>query len=127
MKARVMASLAAAAAATGLVFAGTADASAAEVVRVSDEVFVGFTPAETKQIAANGVASIFDAPQVIPFYYVEPDEGSRFATFYVPGRGYIVKTTAQKMVNEAAAHPNGRVWVSCSQSSKRPLTLWTQF
>ncbi|MBY4573994.1 hypothetical protein ACN94_10405 [Gordonia paraffinivorans] len=127
MKKRVMASVAAAVAATGLVFAGAADASAAEVRETSTRVFVGFTPAETKQIAASGVTSILDTPELIPYYYVKPDADSRFEKFYVPGKGYVARSMAQGMVNEAAAHPNGRVWVSFNKTHKRPLTLWTQF
>ncbi|WP_020172970.1 hypothetical protein [Gordonia polyisoprenivorans] len=119
--------LVALAAVTGLLLIGGGHASAADVRDTPTRVWVGFTPAETKQIAASGVESIFDTPQLRPYWYANPDRDSRYKTFYVPGKGYVVYTSAQAMVKEAASHPNGRVWVSYNKTLSKPLTLWTQF
>ena len=131
MKNRLVALLLAAFAALGLVAAtGGATAGDASAVTVQDtgtRVFIGFNPAETKQLARTGVQGVFDHPAVRPYYYVSPDKDSYFKTVYVPGKGYYAYNMASRMIREAASHRNGRVWISFNKTMRKPLTIWTRW
>ncbi|MFW0789947.1 hypothetical protein [Gordonia sp. CPCC 205333] len=117
----------AAAAGASIVVGSSSPATAASVQETRDYVWVGFTPSETKQIAHSGVSSIFSRREVHPYFYAQQDRDSVYKSYFVPGRGYVVKATVQKLVDEAAHHPNGRVWVSYNKHLPRPITIWTQF
>lgn len=130
MKNRLFAIVLAAFAALGLVATGavatTGQASAATVRDTGSQVFVGFTKAETKQLARTGVAGVIDHPAISPNFSVSVDSESRFKRVYVPGRGYVRYATANGLVREAAAH-NGNVWISYNKGRRYPFTLWTRW
>ncbi|MBB4133812.1 hypothetical protein [Gordonia humi] len=132
MKNKIMALALAAIGALGLISAtataGAGDASAVAVQQLPGRVFLTFTHAETKQIAASGIQSVFDSPAArdITSYSLASD--SRYQTWYVPSRNaYYGHGLATRMVREAAAHPNGVVWVSINTNGGKPLTLWTRW
>ncbi|QRY62103.1 hypothetical protein JVX90_17175 [Gordonia sp. PDNC005] len=130
MKNRLFGIVLAAFAALGLVATGavatTGQASAAVVRDTGSKVFVGFTKAETKQLARSGVAGVLDHPAVRPHFYGSVDPKTRFKRVYVPGRGYVTYATANGLVREAASH-NGNVWISFNRTGKRAFTLWTRW
>ena len=130
MKNKIMALALAAIGALGLISAtaGAGDASAVAVQQLPGRVFLTFTHAETKQIAASGIQSVFDTPAARNVTAYSPDFSSRYQTWYVPSRrAYYGHNLATRMVREAAAHPNGVVWVSINTVGSKPLTLWTRW
>ena len=129
MKNRLVSILIALTALFGFVAIGTAasgDASAAYVRDTGSKVFVGFTKAETKQLARTGVAGIIDHPALRGSFYASADVKSRYKLVYVPGKGYVRFATADRFVREAAAH-DGNVWISYNKTPGRPFTLWTRW
>lgn len=130
MKNRIVGLLLAVMAGLGLVatagVAAEGTASAAVVRDQGSRVFVGFTKAETKQLARTGVVGVLDNPAVRQYWYLSIDSKTRLRQVYVPGRGLLTYGTANKIVREAASH-NGNVWISFNKTGKRPLTLWTRW
>ena len=130
MKNRLIGIMLAAFAALGLVATGVTTAGTASAVTVHDtgsRVFLSFNQAETKQLAASGVAGVLDHPAVRPLRAGSIDSKTKFKRVYVPSkRGYVTYATANGLVREAASH-NGRVWISYNRNSKYPLTLWTRW
>ncbi|MFT3898751.1 MAG: hypothetical protein QM728_00680 [Gordonia sp. (in: high G+C Gram-positive bacteria)] len=114
-------------AATGVAMSVPAEADAAFVRDTGARVFIGFTHAETVQLANSGVPGIFNHPAVRPYYYVSADKDSKFERLYIPGKGRVIRADVRMLLREAASHRNGRSWISFNRRSPRLLTIWTRW
>ncbi|MFT4042576.1 MAG: hypothetical protein QM673_05365 [Gordonia sp. (in: high G+C Gram-positive bacteria)] len=113
---------------TALLCAGAPHAAAAETFTRGQTVYISFTNDETRKIAATGIDGILDNPALRPHWYANPDKKSRDKVFYIPGRGLVVRTSAERLVEEAAAKPDGHVIIGFSVSRPdAPLTLATRW
>lgn len=128
MMKRLMVAFAALMMMTGLATAGASSAQAAQVYETEYYTVISFSHAETVQISRSGISTLADNPAVRQHRYIGPDPESRDAKlYYIPGKGLVRFTSAQRVVNEAAAKPNGRLIVTINKKSRRPFTIWTQW
>ena len=115
------------AAATGLLALGAGHADAAKVISRGDTTYFVFTNDETMKISAAGVASILDQPDVRNHWSAGPDKKTHEPIFVIPGKGVVVRTTAERLVREAAEHEGGQLIVGVHPSESTVITLYTKW
>lgn len=109
----------------GAIGVGSGDATAARVVPRGDTTYIVFTNDETIKIAGFGVESMFDRPEVQRYWSAGPDEKTREPVYFVPGRGLVIRTSAQRLVEEAASHDGGYVVIGIHPRESTVVTLYT--
>ncbi|MCF8605831.1 hypothetical protein L5I01_20970 [Gordonia sp. HY442] len=104
------------------VTAGTAQA--AQVVQSRGYVMVWLTVSETKQAAHMGLANFLNQPVVRAHSTVSVERDSVYQPINVPGKGSLIHTTPQLLVNEAAAHRGGRAGIGVHTGRPdKPITI----
>ncbi|MGV9826812.1 hypothetical protein [Gordonia sp. NPDC003429] len=126
MKNRALALIVGVLAVGGITMTGAGNAHAAQTETHGNTTYIVFTHDETMKIAGTGVESILDDPAVRPYWSAGPDPKSRDVPFFVPGRGLMVRTSAQRLVEEAAQKDGGRVIVGITNRDA-PITLITRW
>ncbi len=128
MNVRIVAIVFAFLAAFGMASVGAGHASAAKAVAQDKTVFVVFTHAETEEIAKIGVERVLDHRLVRRHWTASPGRWSHARQYYyVPGRGMVGISSAQRLINEAAARPRGKLIIGLHLSTQRPMTLYTRW
>ena len=102
--------------------AGTADA--VQVVQSKNYVMVWLSVSETKQAARMGLANFLNQPVVLQHSMVTVEPDSVYQPISVPGRGKLIYTTPQRLVNEAASHRGGRAGIGIHTSRPdKPIAI----
>ncbi|SIR97994.1 hypothetical protein [Williamsia sterculiae] len=93
---------------------GTGTASAADIVRTSTGFSVWLTHGETVAAARSGLANYLNTSGIADRVAGHVESDSRYypTRHHVPGRqGVYINARYQQVVDEAAAHPNGRIGI----------------